>query len=100
MKLNKTNPDFSHLLLLKKEQSSAKGNERIKLWLFSCEESKLIKLTSFLLYTLSVDAPGEQFPLWNRIRIGDGRCSFVTGYFLKQYLHLTSHKEYVSLFGM
>lgn len=38
------------------EQSSAKGNKRIKLWLFSCEESKLIKLTSFLLYMLSVDA--------------------------------------------
>lgn len=38
------------------EQSSAKGNKRIKLWLFSCEESKLIILTSFLLYMLSIDA--------------------------------------------
>lgn len=39
------------------EQSSAKGNKRIKLWLFSCEEGKLIILTSFLLYMLSIDAP-------------------------------------------
>lgn len=38
------------------EQSSAKGNKRIKLWLFSCEESKLIILTSFLLYMISIDA--------------------------------------------
>lgn len=38
------------------KQSSAKGNKRIKLWLFSCEESKLIILTSFLLYMISVDA--------------------------------------------
>lgn len=38
------------------EQSSAKGNKRIKLWLFNCEESKLIILTSFLLYMISVDA--------------------------------------------
>lgn len=38
------------------EQSSAEGNKRIKLWLFSCEESKLIILTSFLLYMISIDA--------------------------------------------
>lgn len=38
------------------EQNSAKGNKRIKLWLFSCEESKLIILTSFLLYMISVNA--------------------------------------------
>lgn len=30
----------------------------------------------------SADAPGEQFPLWHRIQMGDGLCSLITGFFV------------------
>jgi len=82
MKLNVKNTDFSLLLLLKNEQSTAKGNKRRKLRLFSCEESKLIKLTSFLLYILSADALENNF-LYRKE--GWGMDNIVYCYILPQF---------------
>lgn len=48
----------------------------------------------------SADAPGEQFPLWNRIRMGDRPCSLITGYFILAIFALdVSQQTNVTLFA-